>query len=371
MLFSRLRRWFTGNSLSSAPDTAARGFQPRVETLEDRIVPAWTVTDLSATTPAAMVQNLVGAGITVKNISYTGATQASGTFTDTSNVTGIKAGIILSSGSAAGIAGPNSSGSSGTGTGAASDAQLDAIIAPQLGYDASVLQFNFVPKGSILSFQYVFGSDEYPEFVNSINDVFAFFLDGKNVALVPGTNQAVSINNVNDFTNSKYYVDNNTNPTAYDTQMDGFTKVLTVSLAVTPGRTYNIKLAIEDASDSIYDSWVMIKAGSLSAPHVVAYSPLRFVYQASTGLFLGNLSVVNYSPSALAGPLYLLFPSLPAGVKLTNATGKTKSGVPYIKIGGVAGNTALTVGVKFLNPLRSNLGSFFYHHTISIAAAVN
>ena len=44
----------------------------------------------------------------------------------------------------------------------------------------------------------LFASTEYPTFVNSpFNDVFAFFVNGVNVAVVPGTNDPVTINKIN------------------------------------------------------------------------------------------------------------------------------------------------------------------------------
>ena len=57
-----------------------------------------------------------------------------------------------------------------------------------------MLEFDFVPADTTVSFRYVFGSDEYNEFVDSgFNDVFGFFVDGVNCATVPETDTAVSI----------------------------------------------------------------------------------------------------------------------------------------------------------------------------------
>ena len=99
----------------------------------------------------------------------------------------------------------------------------------------------------LINFNYVFGSEEYPEFVNAgFNDAFGFFLSGpnptggmyvdQNLAIVPGTaNTPVSIFNVNNVSNSAYYVDNgdgftapqNSDPTVI--QFDGFTTPLTTN----------------------------------------------------------------------------------------------------------------------------------------------
>lgn len=145
-----------------------------------------------------------------------------------------------------------------------------------------MLQFDFVPTGDSLSFRFVFGSDEYLEFVGSINDVFGFFLSGPgingpysnnatNIALVPGTNLPVSINNVNDVSNSAYYINNGTgynapyNADARYIQYDGITRVLTANASVVCGATYHIKIAISDISDGILDSGVFLEAGSFKS----------------------------------------------------------------------------------------------------------
>lgn len=67
------------------------------------------------------------------------------------------------------------------------------------------MEFDFVPATDNISFNYVFGSEEYPEYVCSqFNDVFAFFISGpgivglQNIAIVQGTaNMPVAINSVN------------------------------------------------------------------------------------------------------------------------------------------------------------------------------
>jgi hypothetical protein len=115
----------------------------------------------------------------------------------------------------------------------------------------------------------VFASEEYNEFAGSaFNDIFAFFLNGENIALIPGTNIPVSINNINANTNSAFFRNNDPSdleePLPFNTEFDGFTVVLAASAFVTPGETQRLKIAIADTSDSILDSAVFIKQGSLS-----------------------------------------------------------------------------------------------------------
>ena len=60
-------------------------------------------------------------------------------------------------------------------------------------FDATVLEFDFVPQFSTVQFKYVFSSEEYSDYSNTpFNDVFAFYINGVNAALVPGTNEPVS-----------------------------------------------------------------------------------------------------------------------------------------------------------------------------------
>src|SRR5690606_35828975 len=147
-----------------------------------------------------------------------------------------------------------------------------------------------------VSFNYVFGSEEYLEFVGmGYNDVFGFFLSGPgitgpysnnaiNMALVPGTPTPVAIDNVNATLNAAYYVDNGDgysspqNSSAQYIQFDGFTVPLTASAQVQCGQTYHLKIAVQDAGDAVFDSGVFLEAGSLTSPNeftaeVVTESP--------------------------------------------------------------------------------------------------
>ena len=132
--------------------------------------------------------------------------------------------------------------------------------------DAAVLEFDFVPEQDKVSFQYVFASEEYNEYVGSFNNVFAFFLDGENIALIPETTTPVSIHNVNNDNNSEFYNDNNPSdlgtPTPFSIEYDGFTVVLTAVANVEAGVPHHIKLAVADTSDSILDSAVFLAASS-------------------------------------------------------------------------------------------------------------
>ncbi|MFJ7218886.1 choice-of-anchor L domain-containing protein [Amycolatopsis sp. NPDC098790] len=131
-------------------------------------------------------------------------------------------------------------------------------------YDAATYQVKVVPTGTTLHVRYVFASEEYPEFVGSAyNDVMAVWVNGTNCATVPGTNDPVSVNTVNDKTNSTYYVDNSTGAAGYSTSMDGLTTPLTCSVPVTPGQPVTVRISVADSSDGVLDSAVALVDGGI------------------------------------------------------------------------------------------------------------
>ena len=93
-------------------------------------------------------------------------------------------------------------------------------------FDAAVLEFDFVPTTSQVQFNYVFSSEEYNEFVNlGFNDVFGFFVNGTNCALVGEPPVPVSIDTINGGSNASLYIDNTGGQ--LETEMDGLMVALT------------------------------------------------------------------------------------------------------------------------------------------------
>src|SRR2546428_4884512 len=158
-------------------------------TIQDQTDPGITATTLA--------QSLAGTGVTISNVTYLGTATSSGQFQGGLTIIGFDEGVILSSGAAKGAVGPNNNDGYTTVLNTPGDADLTALSGVPT-FDATVLQFDFVPQASILTFQYVFASDEYNEYANSpFNDTFAFFVNGINCAKVPTTGQPVSINTIN------------------------------------------------------------------------------------------------------------------------------------------------------------------------------
>ncbi|HMP99673.1 MAG TPA: choice-of-anchor L domain-containing protein, partial [Cyclobacteriaceae bacterium] len=127
----------------------------------------------------ALVNNVLkGNGVLVGNVKYTGARHAIAYFEDEAAETGISKGIMLTTGNALMLAGPNRSTFTSWVNGTGGDRQLESIARGKT-YDASVLEFDFITAAENLSFYFVFASEEYLEYVDSrYNDVFAFFITG-------------------------------------------------------------------------------------------------------------------------------------------------------------------------------------------------
>jgi hypothetical protein len=221
-------------------------------------------------TPEEMVEILIGSGLNYSNVVFTGADSSRGSFWGGPGNIGLGNGIILTSGNVNLAPGPNQPLKASAVNMTPGDADLEMLSQGGPSYDACVLEFDFEPFYEYVWFQFVFASEEYPEFAGSaFNDVFGFFISGpgitgpysnnsKNIALIPNTDIPVSINNVNQDVNSEYYVANDSNFIQYD----GFTTVLTAQSEVDPMETYHIKLAISDISDYIFDSGVLLQASS-------------------------------------------------------------------------------------------------------------
>lgn len=212
--------------------------------------------------------------VTPSNITFNGSPVMMGYFEGANTDLGVNAGIVISTGDvtqlsqAAGVFATTANNADG-------DPDLGSLVFLPT-YDAAVLEFDItVADTGDLEFQYVFGSEEYPEYVGSgFNDIFAFFVDDQsgsgmqNIAMIPGTTTPVAINNVNAGQNSGYFVDYEA-IIGQHVAFDGLTTVLPATYASGNGATYHVKIGVTDVSDGIFDSGVFISTLSLCGPGLV------------------------------------------------------------------------------------------------------
>ncbi len=221
-----------------------------------------------------MANEMFGAGVTVVSASYSGDNRSSGIYSDgdavSPEVTPGDTGVMLSTGrlrdftNSSGNANQSGSTSSNT-SGVNNDSDFNALAGTRT-YDASFLEVDFIPDSETLTLQFVFSSEEYPEYAGSLfNDIVGVWVNGSVVDLAVG-NGNVAVGNVNDASNENLYVDNT--GSQYNTEMDGFTVTMTLKMTVIPGQVNSIKIGIADVGDSNYDSTLLI-AGN-SAQSVVA-----------------------------------------------------------------------------------------------------
>ena len=98
---------------------------------------------------------------------------------------GFSNGVILGTGYISNAPGPNNTSKATSQTNTSGDNDLRALANNAPVYDASVLEFDFVPTTDTVKFRYVFASEEYCDYSNSnFNDVFGFFFSGPGIAVL-------------------------------------------------------------------------------------------------------------------------------------------------------------------------------------------
>ncbi|HVK24582.1 MAG TPA: choice-of-anchor L domain-containing protein [Actinokineospora sp.] len=222
----------------------------------------WTIdTGVAAGDLAA---ELAGPGVAIQSAAASGAGQV-GRFTAPFESIKLDKGTVLSTGNAAGAPGPNNSSSYSGNTGGPGDGALSAIVGGTT-YDTAALDIQFVPTTATVQFSFVFGSEEYLEYVDSgYNDVFGAFVNGQNCAVIDKGFERVpsTVNAINHKRNTLQFRDNTGG--SVNAQADGLTTVLRCTASVTPNVPNTLRLAIADTGDRVYDSWAFIQRGSFRA----------------------------------------------------------------------------------------------------------
>lgn len=218
--------------------------------------------------------------VTISNVSFSGDPSSVAFFDAGDTDLGLGAGILFTTGATTGVADAASvflSESHGT----PGDIDLNYLMGGFYNYDGVIIEFDFtVAVSDTFDFNYVFGSEEYPEFTcTQFNDAFGFLISGPgivgpysnnaiNICMVPNSMDAVAINTINDNPDcgdpafEQYYIDNET---GQHVVYDGFTTPIPASFYAVEGETYHAKLLIGDGSDSAFDSGVFLSVNSLGA----------------------------------------------------------------------------------------------------------
>lgn len=227
----------------------------------------------TSATALDMANAIFGTGVTVTTASFQGDAASSGVYSGAlGTIAGISptdSGVILSTGRVVDFT--NSSGTTNTNTaanlstdtaaGINGDAQLNTV-AGMATFDGAILNATFVPDGDYLTMQFVFSSEEYPEYVNgSVNDAFGVWVNGTFVPVTVSVAGNVAIDEVNGGKNENLYRDNTLDQ--FNTEMDGITYVLSLKAPVNKGVANTIKIGIADGGDSIYDSNLLIMGDSV------------------------------------------------------------------------------------------------------------
>ncbi|MEM7733057.1 MAG: Hint domain-containing protein [Pseudomonadota bacterium] len=165
-------------------------------------------------------------------------------------------------------------------------------------FDASFLDVTFIPDGNQMTMQFVFASEEYPEFTNSaFQDFVGVWVNGEfvNIALGDGD---VDPGNLNSNSNSNLFQDNTGDQ--LNTEMDGVTITLTLVVDVNPGVENTIRIGIADVADNNFDSTLLIAADSVQTALIATDDNLTMAPNATK-----TFDVLGNDSNATGGTLFI------------------------------------------------------------------
>ncbi len=297
--------------------------------------------------PESLVDILVGEGVEFFNATFSGFECSAGFFSGNSNI-GFESGLVMATNGVDAIT-PGQFGFGGGGPGTDIDLVEQLVEVGALNTNLNnliVLEFDFIPTSDIVTFNYIFASEEYPNFTCSqYNDIFGFFLSGPgingpftndavNIALVPDpnniglfTNTPVIINTVNSGVASGTYPESNCadiDPNWQDYSVfysnneeeEGISYPGFVSLYATANviacDTFHMKLAIADVADGGVNSAVFLQENSFNSPPPIEYiieSNLISVLNSNSSYIdnlyegCGSASVIFERPDGIEGDI--------------------------------------------------------------------
>ena len=246
----------------------------QVISIDESNTPTQLIEDILLQSSCASVRN-----VTVSGGNFTSGELSYGSFDANGSNFPFQNGIILSTGKINNAPGPNSSLlEDGGNMGWDGDIDLQNALGLSNSFNATILEFDFIPLGNQISFDYILSSEQYLTNPSSnqcnFTDGFAFLLKEvgtstyQNLAVIPGTSTPVKINTVRGSgticppANEQYF--DAFNGVNHPTNFNGQTKKLTAQANVTPGTQYHIKLVIADEGNYRYDSAIFLEGGSFN-----------------------------------------------------------------------------------------------------------
>lgn len=282
----------------------------------------------SGATATEMANEIFGDGITVNGATYTGDNNSSGIYSDgiatSPGVMPGDTGVILSTGRASHFTrnggDPNRSTGRSTDTnGEDNNADFNAAAGTNT-YDASYLDITFTPTGSTMTLDFVFASEEYPEYTNSVfQDFVGIWVNDTLVPLGVGDG-STDPGNLNSTNNENLFNDNTGDQ--FNTEMDGFTVTLTLTMNVNVGVENTLRIGIADVSDATYDSTLLIGGNSVQTALVTEDD-----YTSLTGFQTKTIDVLSNDTNS-GGSLSITHingVAVTAGDTVTLTTGQTIS----------------------------------------------
>ncbi|PKP33320.1 MAG: hypothetical protein CVT99_02410 [Bacteroidetes bacterium HGW-Bacteroidetes-16] len=244
-------------------------------------------------------EHIVPEGSSVSNATQSGSLYSIGNFAGQSNID-FEDGIILNTGFAWTVEGPNNIDSTGFLFNTPGDSDLEILSGYEV-HDAAILEFDFTSTYNIVDFYYVFGSEEYNELIDEdFPDVFGFFVSGeglsgpfsnnaKNFAEVAGMNIPFNVNTVNNgfatfgvtpvgpCSNCEYYIFNDEHSISFN----GLSTIQNISIPVVPNEIYHIKIAIADGTGRNLNSGLFVKSGEgeFTAVHPASSKTVKGIYK--------------------------------------------------------------------------------------------
>jgi gliding motility-associated-like protein len=333
--------------------------------VDESYTPQQLVQDKLINSPCANVFN-----VSVSGGNFASGEKSYGYFDANGTTFPFANGIVLTTGKTVNTIGPNATLSDDGGSmGWNGDSDLNQALGLSNSFNATVLEFDFIPLGDHISFDYIFSSEQYllnPS-ANQCNytDGFVFLLKEatattyENLAVVPGTTTPVKVNTVRGTgtlcpeANANYFDAFNT--TEHPTNFNGQTKVMTAQATVTPGTTYHIKLAIADEGNYRYDSAIFLGGGSFNFE--VDLGADRLVSNGTALCPTESLTLHTNQPSAISYQWYqnnnILNGATQASYEVTTA-GTYSVEINY----GASCQTTGSINIEYATDLLVNESSF-------------